>query len=1308
MVGKLKKVNAILDDASNETFLNEQVAGVLGLHEPYKTVKVHVLNNEVETFQSMPVEVMIESVNGQYRKEIGVKTCPQNVTGSYKVEDWSKNKTNWPHLHSCDFATPAKEGLVDLLIGVDNADLLYSRADVRGEPGSPIARLGPLGWSCIGATEKQQGTDCRTHTIRTFLSRSTAEITSCCQIDEQVKRFWEVESYGTENMNSIVHTAEDREALKKVKESISHNSATSRYKIAIPWKENRPKLPDNKNNALSRLGSTERKLKKDEIVSREYQHTIKSYLEKGYLRKVGKDEVIPPEVWYLPHFPIIRMDKTTTKVRIVFDCSAKTDGLSLNDVINPGPKLQKELFDVLLRFRRHPVALACDVKEMYLQVEIEENDRPYFRVLWRDLDSTKEPDVYEFTRVVFGKNSAPMEAQFIAQENARLHQETHPLAAETVLKSTYMDDSIDSVETDEIGVKLYRQLSSLWNHAGMQARKWVSNSEAVMEAIPVEDQAVQLTITDDKYPVVKTLGVAWDSKEDILTLPASRVSSDLPLTKRNVLRTIAAVFDPLGFVSPFVMVAKVILQELWARGYDWDDTIEDEIAIRISAWFEQLHDVATIQVPRCLCENKVVARREMVTFVDASLKSYGAVVYLRCTYEDGTRSSRLIASKSKVAPLLPMTVPRLELMAAVLGLRLTQNVLRAFEMNMQDVSFYSDSADVLWWIRGYGRDFRPFIANRIGEIQMYSNPAQWQHVPTAENPADLCTRGATPLQLSESTLWWNGPVWLVQDTSQWPQMDLTKSPVNLPETKAAHKKDSKGNAVVSDGSHSLATKAEEVIQPTDIWRLDPKRFSDWKHLVRIQVRVSRFLTNLRNNQTRQQCQTELAPEEIRDAEDVIIRKAQEESFAAEYAALSKGKPLPAKSQLAKLSPRMDQQGVIRCNSRLYYAESLPYDARCPIILPRGHWVTKLIVRYYHALANHVAGTNFVLAQISQRFWIVAAREEIREWENECCTCQKRRNKLATQVMGPLPEVRLRFTYRAFDQTALDYAGPFTTVQGRGKQRLKRWLCLFTCLTTRAVHLEVAWGLDTDSFLNAFTRFTSRRGVPKEVISDNGTNFVGAVNELKGLVKLLDREKIQRDTTQKGTIWAFNPPGGPHFGGVFEIMVKAAKKAIYAVIKNSDVTDEELITICAGVEGFLNSRPITYQSMNPSDDVPLTPNHFLHGQLGGEFAPEVIDMDANPRERWRKVQAIMSRVWDRWLKEYLPTLNTRPKWTNVVKDLKDGDVVLVLDKDLPRGKWPLGRNIATYPGKDGHSRVAKVQLGNKSLVRPIHKLVPLRV
>lgn len=282
--GKKVRVNAILDDAFNESFLNEQVAGALGLQEPFLTVKVHVLNNEVETFQSMPVNIVIESVDGQYAKEIGVKTCPQKVTGTYKVEDWSQSKSNWPHLQRCDFATPAKDDLVDLLIGVDNADLLYSRADVRGEPGRPIARLGPLGWSCIGLTEKQHDSSRRTHTIRTLFSRNRVDVNTvppCCDVDEYVKRFWEIESCGTENVNSKIFTKEETDVLTKMKETMSYNSETSRYKIATPWKENRPTLPNNKEHALTRLSSNEKKLKKDMIVCKEYQQTIESYVERG-------------------------------------------------------------------------------------------------------------------------------------------------------------------------------------------------------------------------------------------------------------------------------------------------------------------------------------------------------------------------------------------------------------------------------------------------------------------------------------------------------------------------------------------------------------------------------------------------------------------------------------------------------------------------------------------------------------------------------------------------------------------------------------------------------------------------------------------------------------------------------------------------------------------------------------------------------------------------------------------------------------------------------------------------------------------
>ena len=310
--------------------------------------------------------------------------------------------------------------------------------------------------------------------------------------------------------------------------------------------------------------------------------------------------------------------------------------------------------------------------------------------------------------------------------------------------------------------------------------------------------------------------------------------------------------------------------------------------------------------------------------------------------------------------------------------------------------------------------------------------------------------------------------------------------------------------------------------------------------------------------------------------------------------------------MIKLAPRLDEESLIRCDGRLRFAEFLPFDMRFPIILPRGSWTTKLIVKHYHEAGHHVTGTNHILANLSTKYWIPAAREEIRQWENECNECKRRNAKAAQQIMAPLPLVRLRFPLRAFAQVSVDYGGPFITIQGRGKRREKRWLCLFTCLTCRAVHLEMAFGLDTDSFLRCFVRMTSRRGYPQEIVSDRGTNFIGADRELRELVGGLDTNKIQDKTANKGVKWIFNPPLAPHFGGVHETMIKGAKRAIRAVLGNADVNDEELMTAFTGVEALMNSRPLTYQSADLKDATPLTPNHFLHGQAGGLSAPESVD------------------------------------------------------------------------------------------------------
>ena len=243
------------------------------------------------------------------------------------------------------------------------------------------------------------------------------------------------------------------------------------------------------------------------------------------------------------------------------------------------------------------------------------------------------------------------------------------MAAETVLKSTYMDDSLDSAENDDQGIRLYHELKDLWTKANMQARKWVYNSSKVMAEIPEENRAVEMTISEDNTPTTKTLGLSWNSKDDVFTIPMASPPR-LQITKRNVLRKIATVVDPLGFISPFVVVAKMLLQELWSRRYGWDDEIQDELAIRIVTWFNHSESLSTVAIPRCLRFALPVKKKEIVTFVDASKAAYGAVSYLRTEYEDDQVSSRLIAAKSKAAPLNPTTIPRLELMAAVLGLRL--------------------------------------------------------------------------------------------------------------------------------------------------------------------------------------------------------------------------------------------------------------------------------------------------------------------------------------------------------------------------------------------------------------------------------------------------------------------------------------------------------------------------------------------------------------------------------------------------------------------------------------------------------------
>ena len=429
-----------------------------------------------------------------------------------------------------------------------------------------------------------------------------------------------------------------------------------------------------------------------------------------------------------------------------------------------------------------------------------------------------------------------------------------------------------------------------------------------------------------------------------------------------------------------------------------------------------------------MCTELGVKKITLHTFTDASQQTYGAATYSRHLYEDGSVTCRLVASKSRVAPLQAVSIPRLELMAAVVGLRLAEAVRNILNLPKHEWLFWSDSVDVLYWIRGRSRKFKPFVANSVGEIQSLTDPEQWRHMPTKQNPADLLTRGLSVCTLIDEESWWNGPAFLMQEETGWPEKKIgIKKEADIEVRKQYQE--------YSQERSFLSTMTEE--------RLDPTKYSSWTKLTRVSATVNRFLENCRLPLTFRK-KAALGPEEIVTSEMHFIRLAQREEFLEEIQALKSGKGLPGKSKLLPLKPVLDEEGILRCDRRLKFADCLPWETRYPIILPRSHQITKLIIKDSHEKNQH-GGTNQVLAHLSSRYWIVSAREAIREWEKECFMCRRRKVPPAKQVMAPLPELRTQKSLCAFSQTSIDFAGPFYTKQGRGKTRHKRYLCLFTCL-----------------------------------------------------------------------------------------------------------------------------------------------------------------------------------------------------------------------------------------------------------------------
>lgn len=454
------------------------------------------------------------------------------------------------------------------------------------------------------------------------------------------------------------------------------------------------------------------------------------------------------------------------------------------------------------------------------------------------------------------------------------------------------------------------------------------------------------------------------------------------------------------------------------------------------------------------------------------------------------------------------------------------------------------------------------------------------------------------------------------------------------------------------------------------------------------------------------------------AQQEICKFLQQKEFDDSYSLLLSGKPLPQRHTLVKLNPFVDATGVMRVGGRLGNS-SLPDKVKFPILLPKGQHVVRLLVEDAHQRLGHL-GREVVLSLLKQRFHIIGLSPLIKDVVRRCVICRKTQGKPSEQIMADLPVDRVSGDLPPFSSTGTDYFGPFFVSRGRGLAVEKRYGVVFTCLASRAIHIEISHSLDTDSFINALRRFVARRGPVKLIRSDNGTNLVCGSKELKDSIAQWNTSKIEDSFKVQSIEWIFQPPNASHFGGVFEREIRTIRKVLGSLMREFSnqvkITDEVLQTLMCEVENILNCRPLTFVSTDPEDLEALTPNHLLRLNSSELLPPGVFQKEENyARRRWRQVQYFADLFWTRWRKAYIPLLIERQKWTKARRSHQVGDLVLVVDQLLPRNLWCTGRIVATKKDSKGYVRSASIKVSrckhdgllkfnHAVLERPIDKLI----
>ncbi|KAL4008001.1 hypothetical protein ACER0C_001853 [Sarotherodon galilaeus] len=1084
---------------------------------------------------------------------------------------------------------------------------------------------------------------------------------------------------------------EDLLFLAKVKEGIRQKQ-DGHFEMPLPFRQERPDLPNNKLCAEHRLKCLERRLRKDERYYKDYVAFMQDIIKRGDAEKVPEAELNNQPAWYIPHHGVYHPQKPN-KIRIVFDCSAKFQNTSLNEHLLSGPDLTNTLVGVLCRFRKGHVAVMCDVERMFHQFHVAPKDQDYLRFLWwEDGNMEKSTSVFRMRVHLFGAASSPGCANFgfkhIAAQGENKFSEA---TVKFMQRNFYVDDGLVSVDSVQEGIQLVKEARELCATGKLHLHKFISNSKEVIAAIPKEECVAGPTDLDlalGEPKIERALGVQWCVSSD--TFQFRVIVKNNPFTRRGVLSTVASIFDPLGFVAPFILVGKKLLQRMCQEKLDWDEPLPEDLKPQWEAWLRDLQNLSSIKISRCYVPSTSdqVKQYELHSFSDASVTGYGVCSYLRTVTKFGEVQCTLVMGKARVAPTKVTTIPRLELSAAVVATRTADFLKRELEIQNIQEYYWTDSKVVLGYINNDARRFHVFVANRIQRIRSSTEPSQWRYVASEQNPADHASRGVMTKELVQSN-WFTGPSFLWQKELPKEDAKVEEISVEDPELKV---------------TTVFAVKAKE--EKSILERLE--KFSDWTRVVKAIARLRRRVKYAKNSKEMSNESTTL--EERKEAEEFIIRTVQGEAFGKEINIVKdKEEVKPSHSKLHQLSPFLDQHNILRVGGRLTKASIHP-NIKHPAILPKKHHVSHLLIKHFHEKTHH-QGRGMTVNEIrSNGIWVIGCSTEVSSFIYKCVKCRKYRKGNQEQRMGDLPPERLEAT-PPFTYSGMDCFGPFCVKEGR--KDLKRYGLLFTCMCSRAIHIEVLDDLSADCFLNALRCFIAIRGNVGQLHCDQGTNFIGARNEL---LTQATQEKVK----ELGITFVFNPPASSHMGGVWERQIRTIRNVLKSILDQS-ASRLDTSSFMYEAMAIVNSRPLTVESINdPVGPEPLTPNHILTMKSAvispppGEFAKE----DLYLQKRWKRVQYLANVFWTRWRKEYLLNLQQRSKWNKNRRNAKINDIVLLQEDCLPRNQWKLAKVVEVTPGADGRVRKVKLLIGDSTrdnkvkhttktiLERPIHKTILL--